>query len=318
MKRLLLPVIAFALTACTAQTVTLTPRPASPSATPSPRPSSPGATPSPTPTASPRVAAHLYVGDDNSSGSLRAYALPLTASSTPVASIPVNVSLYVASNASYVAVTSSSNVIMFPLPLSSSTSPIATFSSGCCGAAPVFFPNGTLAIADDGSGNPPFDLYSPPFTNATTQSGTFAPAGLSNAHYSAFDPAGNLYVNDSNRTITAVTGSTETATVTGPSGIQYRGMAATATQLFACGFNANDTNLIDVYALPLTSSSTPAFEITNGAQDEACAVDASGNLYSAGASGPDIEVYTPPFSSSSAPSVSVPTNATVFGMSIGP
>src|ERR1041385_422314 len=53
----------------------------------------------------PAVTQHLYVGDDQTTGSLRVYALPLTANSTPVASIPMNKAFNIGLNATTLAVT---------------------------------------------------------------------------------------------------------------------------------------------------------------------------------------------------------------------
>src|SRR5262245_66532111 len=68
----------------------------------------------------PAVTQHLYVGDDQTTGSLRVFALPLTSSSTPVASIPMNKAFNIGLNAKTLAVTDvSSNRYFLPLPVSS-------------------------------------------------------------------------------------------------------------------------------------------------------------------------------------------------------
>jgi hypothetical protein len=99
-------------------------------------------------------------------------------------------------------------------------------------------------------------------------------------------------------------------------------MVISGTQLFVVA-SLVSTSRIDVYNLPITAASSFAFSITNGifggsVSANGVAVDSSGNLY-AGLSGntgpPDmgaIRIYTPPFSSASAPTVA----QGVFGTSL--
>ena len=101
----------------------------------------------------------------------------------------------------------------------------------------------------------------------------------------------------------------------------YRQMAINGTQLFVVASQVSASR-IDVYNLPITAASAPAFFINNGiaggsASGVGVAVDSSGNLY-AGLSGntgpPDmgaIRIYAPPFSTASTPVV---TN--VFGTTL--
>jgi hypothetical protein len=99
-------------------------------------------------------------------------------------------------------------------------------------------------------------------------------------------------------------------------------MAISGTQLFVVNSNVSASK-IDVYNLPITAASTPAFLISNGlfggsVSGSGVALDSSGNLY-AGLSGntgpPDmgaIRIYVPPFSGASAPNVTTG----VFGTSL--
>lgn len=89
---------------------------------------------------------HLYVGDDAATGSLRVYALPLTATSAPVASVPMNKAFTMGLNTTTLAVTDlSSNLYFFSLPIASSSTPYATFAAGSDGT-PLFLGSG-LALS---------------------------------------------------------------------------------------------------------------------------------------------------------------------------
>lgn len=72
-----------------------------------------------------------------------------------------------------------------------------------------------------------------------------------------------------------------TTKLTAQGGTIFRGLMANATQLFACEATGS-TYDVDIYSLPLTAAATPAVIMnssTNSAND--CALDASGNLYTA-------------------------------------
>ncbi|MGH7523903.1 MAG: hypothetical protein ACREK8_06325, partial [Gemmatimonadales bacterium] len=125
-----------------------------------------------------------------------------------------------------------------------------------------------------------------------------------------------LYLGTGANVIGVVSGSTLTTVLTASPAMSFRGMAATATRLFACGFDgvAND---VFIYELPLTSTATPITTIDLGdATPEACVLDASGNLYVGSPDG-RIFVFAPPFSSTSVPTVTLATPAVIFGMAIG-
>jgi sugar lactone lactonase YvrE len=94
-------------------------------------------------------------------------------------------------------------------------------------------------------------------------------------------------------------------------------MAVSTTQLFVCNVS-NPTGSVDVYTLPLTNSSAPAFTITTGVNGaEGCALDASGNLYVANINNTTVTVYAPPFSAASAPTVTLAGFAG-FQLTVGP
>ena len=180
--------------------------------------------------------------------------------------------------------------------------------------ATVFTSASGRPLLQGGSGS--INVYHPPFTNASTPATTITTAGLSPNNL-AMDPAGNVYEAGGGNTIGVVSGGVVTTTLTAATGTQFRGLAATATQLLACGFLGSSDNVY-VYALPLTAAATPVatIAISTGAP-EGCAVDSGGNLY-VGTSSGTISVFAPPFSNSSAPTLTLTTSADIFGMMVGP
>ena len=263
-------------------------------------------------TTGPPTVQHLYVSDNKPTGSLRSYALPLTATSTPVAAIPMNAAFAIGVNATTLAVTGlSGNVAFFTLPLTSTSVSYATFAGGLAGGTPLFAASGSLY--QGGSGR--LNVYTPPFSNTSAPVSSIQTGGL-DPDYLAVDPSGRVYVTAGATSIGVITGTTLTTTLVASPGTQFRGLAATATQLFACGF-LFPSYFVYVYTLPLTTAATPAISIpvTTGFTD-ACVVDAGGNLY-VGSNG-TIKVFTPPFSSSSVPSLTLTTAAAISGMAVGP
>jgi len=268
-------------------------------------------TPPVIPTTSP---SHLYVTDASTTGALIQYALPLTATSTPtalIASVPRNIG--VAANASVVvaqAVGGPTRVLTQPV--TSGSAIAASFSAS--NTFPALGPTGLLFSS---VGSTAVQVYTPPFTNASTPSSTFTtPIGVSTV---AVDPNGNIYFSNGSTGLGAMTGAgTVTANIT-VAGRFYRGMTATATQLFAC--NVSGAGTVDVFTLPLTNASVPAFSITTGLNSpEGCALDSSGNLYVGNLGNATITVYSAPFSAASAPALTfaLPATVAVFGIAVGP
>jgi hypothetical protein len=253
---------------------------------------------------------YLYVGDDNATGSLRVYLLPLTANSTPVATVPMNKAFTMGANSTTLAVaTLDGTLSFFNLPITSSSTPYASFAAGSDGT-PLFFSE--TSLYQGGSGK--INIYSAPFASSSVPSGSVTTAGLSPADL-ARDPAGNVYETGGDNTIGVVTGGTLTTTMTAVAGTAFRGMAASATQLFVAGFNGAANNLY-IYALPLTAASTPAVTINLGSTifPEGVALDANGNLYVGAFS--QLLVFAPPFGSSSVPMVNLTTTALIFGIAV--
>src|SRR5258708_16829275 len=98
-----------------------------------------------------------------------------------------------------------------------------------------------------------------------------------------------------------------------------RKISISTTQLFAAEVSGS-TGRVDVYTLPITAASAPAFSITNGTNTpEAVALDALGNLYVGNLGNSTVTVYSSPFSGASA-AVTTMTAAgspAIFGIAIG-
>ena len=253
---------------------------------------------------------HLYVGDDALPAFLRVYALPLSASSTPFITLPMDKPFLLGVSSNTLAVTGlTGNVRLLSLPVTSSSSPFAVISSESNGT-PVFS-HGLLYQGGSSSIN----VYTPPFSNSTVPSSSVPTLGLTPSDLTV-DPNGNLYLTTGDNSIGVVTGTTLTTVLMAAPAMAFRGMAATATRLFACGFNGPASDVF-IYALPLTATATPAITMDLGdAGPESCVLDSSGNLY-VGSTDGRIFVFAPPFSEASAPVLTLATPAIIFGMAIG-
>ena len=288
-----------------------------------------GSTKPPVPPVPPPATQHLYI--NGTTGHALQFALPLTGS-TPTATL----SLATASDVTAVAVDSAGNVA-----LGDASGSISIFNGPITGSgsASATFKNGTSTFVDTLAFNSVGDLFATSFTNqinvfthpltsASTPSQVITSANLTSAFGVALDSANNLIVSNSptpagsNLLVFAppYTG-LPIATAVVPAA-NYRQMAISGTQLFIVNSQVS-LSKIDVYNLPITAASAPAFLISNGlfggsVSSSGVAVDSSGNLY-AGLSGNlgttdsgGIRIYVPPFSGASAPNV-VPG---VFGITL--
>jgi hypothetical protein len=268
----------------------------------------------------------LYVGNDNGAGQILQYSLPLTASSTANFGFPSanNVSTGVDASGNLVAADNAGHLTYFPAPLSAGSVPTATFTNGTAASS------GQIAVTTGGdifvaTQRAVVNGFTHPFTNASTPSSTVTSAGMTGAIGAAFDASGNLYMSSTPTTSSNLfvfappyTGAPIATPVL--AGAAYRKIALSSTQLFATSV-AGTTGRVDVYALPITASSAPAFAITTGLNGpEAAAVDAAGNLYVGNVSNATITVYAPPFSAASAPAVTLTVGTgtfAIFGITIG-
>jgi len=288
-----------------------------------------GSTKPPVPPVPPPATQHLYI--NGTTGHALQFALPLTGS-TPTATL----SLATASDVTAVAVDSAGNVA-----LGDASGSISIFNGPITGSgsASATFKNGTSTFVDTLAFNSVGDLFATSFTNqinvfthpltsASTPSQVITSANLTSAFGVALDSANNLIVSNSptpagsNLLVFAppYTG-LPIATAVVPAA-NYRQMAISGTQLFIVNSQVS-LSKIDVYNLPITAASAPAFLISNGlfggsVSSSGVAVDSSGNLY-AGLGGNlgttdsgGIRIYAPPFSGASAPNV-VPG---VFGITL--
>jgi hypothetical protein len=283
-------------------------------------------TPTPTPTPLPQ---HLYVGNDLASGDIRQYNLPIT-SATQAANFTINAAGAVASveldaNGNLAAgLFLTGQIAFFNAPLSAASVPSATFANGTANIGQgVFTPAGDLwAITTGNRAN----LFTHPFSNASTPSAFVTNAVLGTWVGAGLDAAQNLYITHSanNNVYVFAPPYTGAPIVTpGLSGATtgYRKLTVSATLLFVCSDNGTGTGRVDVYTLPITAASAPAFAITTGVNaPEAVALDVAGNLYVGNSGNSTVAVYAPPFSTASAPTVTltVSTGAfAIFGIAIG-
>jgi hypothetical protein len=277
-----------------------------------------GSTKPPVPPGPPVGTQHLYT--NGATGHALQFALPLTGSA-PTATL----SLATASDVTAVAVDSAGNVAT-----GDSAGNITIFNGPITGSASASatFKNGTSTFVDTLAFNSAGDLFATSFTNkinvfthpltsASTPSQVITSVNLTSGFGVVLDSANNLIVSNSpspagsNLLVYAppYTG-LPIATAVVPAA-NYRQMAISGTQLFVVNSQVSASTL-DVYNLPITAASAPAFLIRNGlfggsVSASGLAVDSSGNLY-AGFSGNlgttdtgGVRIYTPPFSGASAP-----------------
>jgi hypothetical protein len=291
-----------------------------------------GSTKPPVPPGPPTGTQHLYTS--GTTGHAVQFALPLTGSA-PTATLTLStasdVSALAVDSTGNVAVgDSAGNITIFNGPITSSASPSATFK------------NGTSTFVDNLAFNSAGDLFATSFTNqinvfthpltsASTPSQVITSANLTSAFGVALDSANNLIVSNSpspagsNLLVYAppYTG-LPIATAVVPAA-SYRQMAISGTQLFVVN-SLVSASKIEVYNLPITAASAPAFLISNGlfggsVSASGVALDSSGNLY-AGLGGNlgttdsgGVRIYVPPFSAASAPNVT--TGVFTFTLAVG-
>lgn len=289
-----------------------------------------GGSSKPLPPGPPPATQHLYV--NGNTGHALQFPLPLSGSA-PSATL----SLATASDVSAVAVDSAGNVAVgaFGGSISIFNGPITGSAS-----ASATFKNGTSTLVDNLAFNSAGDLFATtnsntinvfthPLTSASTPSQVITSANLTTSVGIVLDSANNLIVSNSPSLAAGSTLLVYAPPYTGlpivtaaiPA-ISYRQMAINGTQLFVVA-SLVSASRIDVYNLPITAASAPAFFINNGlfggsVTGSGVALDSSGNLY-AGLSGntgpPDvgaIRIYVPPFSGASAPNVTT----SVFGTTL--
>ena len=271
---------------------------------------------------------HLYVGNDNASGQIFQYTLPITSTSTPVVTVTSSnvVAVAVDSNGNLGVGDNAGHLSFFSAPLTNASTPSATFNNGTAtnDGQTAFDSAGDLFASNVST---KVNVFTHPVSSASTPSQAITDASLVSTIGAAFDSAGNLYV--SNAGTGGGTGSTLLVYASPYSGAPiitpnvattaYRKIALTSTQLFVASV-AGSTGRVDVYNLPITASSAPAFAITNVNTPEGLATDSSGNLYVGNLSDATIRVFTPPFSATSPPTTTLTVSSgafAIFGIAIG-
>lgn len=270
---------------------------------------------------------HLYA--NGATGHVLQFALPLTGSA-PTATL----SLATASDVSAVAVDSagnlaagdfSGNIAIFNGPITGSASASATFKNGTAtNVLQLTFNSAGDLFATTLSNT--VNVFTHPLTSASTPSQVITSANLSKSVGVVLDSANNLIVGNvpssagSNLLVYAPPYTALPIATAMVPAASYRQMAISGAQLFVVNSQVSASK-IDVYNLPITASSVPAFSISNGlfggsVTGSGVALDSSGNLY-AGLSGNlgttdsgAIRIYAPPFSG--APNVA----SGVFGITL--
>lgn len=278
----------------------------------------------------PPISQHLYVGDDQTPGKVAVFALPLTNSSTPdvvLSTAPIlPSSLAVDANGNLATGDFSANLAVFNAPITGSTPAAAAFKNGTgpnVGEV-VFNSAGDLFATTIGNS---INLFTHPLTSTSTPSKVITDVSLTTVVGAVLDSNNNLIVGNqpnlggSNLVVFAPPYTAAPIVTAEIFGTSYRHMAITSTQLFAMS-SVVSMSRVDVYNLPITAASVPAFSITSGVvgganSPQAVAVDSNGNLYVGNISKGTILVYNPPFSAASSPSLTISASAAVQGIAIG-
>lgn len=260
---------------------------------------------------------HLYVVDGG--GRVSQFTLPLSATSTSNFVLPTRpfmVGASVDTNGNLAVTSIGATVQVFNAPISGSTTPAATFTLASMPTEGklAFTAAGDLILTTNAAS---VYLITHPFSDASTKSVLVTNPALT-ALGVILDGAGNLYVsNPGSNVFNSFAGPGSNIFVYAPPyggspiitplvpATAYRAEAVSATQLFVVS-NQPPTR-VDVFALPITAASVPAFSITNGiAEAQGLALDAAGNLYVGNHGDATVAVYAPPFSPASAPTLKVP------------
>lgn len=271
---------------------------------------------------------HLYVGNDNASGQLLEFTLPLSNTSTPTVTVAtttgtVNLtSVAVDANGNVATGDNAGHVDLFAAPMTNSSTSAAAFNNGVAtnDGQMIFTTAGDLFAATAGNN---VNVFTHPLTSLSTPSQSITDISLTSAIGVALDSANNLYVTNAGSTGSTISvfasPYTSAPTVTPVVAAAYRKIAITSTQLFVCNVGLGTIGGIDVYTLPLTASSAPAFTISNVNGPEAVALDSQGNLYVGNVNDSTVRVFAPPFSASSTPTVTLNLGSSVslFGLAVG-
>ena len=264
----------------------------------------------------------LYTTDTFAHGTALQYALPLTASSMSRLSFSEGASSYVATDSAGNLVVGNAlgSVSYFTAPLAETSMPIAKFAlTSVNEGQSAFGPDGAIYTSDIAGG---VEVFTPPFSDETSVSSTITAPGLAQNVGTAFDSTGNLYVTS----IAPTAGSqifvfappyTGTPLETTATSGSYGQLTIAGSQLFVCNTASGSLGKVDVYTLPLTTASGPAFSITTDINVPAgVAFDTAGNLYVSNPGSSSVNVFAPPFSATSAATTTLSLNSHINGIAI--
>jgi hypothetical protein len=230
----------------------------------------------------------------------------------------------------------------FKAPLSGASTSAAAFNNGAASN------NGQLAFMSTGdlwaaTVSNRANRFNSPFSNSSTPAAFVTDPTLVSTIGAAFDAQQNLYLSNAGTGNAAFCGANPpgcssgllvyappytgapiiTPNVAGPfpgAKTAYRKIAVNATRLYAASV-ADPPGRVDVYNMPITAASVPAFSLTSGVNTpEGLTLDAAGNLYIGNLSDATVTVYTAPITASSVPSLiyKVSTGAfAIFGIAVG-
>ncbi len=302
-------------------------------------------TPTPTPTPAPL---HLYVGNDNTPGQVLQFNLPLMATTTSNFAIASNnvVAVAVDANGNLAVGDNAGNLQFFTAPLSAASVPSAAFKNGTASN------DGQIAFLATGdfwasTVSNRANRFNSPFSNASVPAAFVTDAGMVSDIGTAIDPSQNLYISNAGTgNAAACVGTSQPgggcgsnlyvyappytgAPIITPNVINfpfgsastaYRKIAVNATRLYAASV-ANAPGRVDVYNLPITAASVPAFQLSTGVNTpEGLALDPAGNLYIGNLSDATVTVYNAPITASSVPSLIFKVNTgafAIFGIAVG-
>jgi len=273
---------------------------------------------------------HMYLSDDSSPGHIYVYDLPVTSSSSPVATLTTPVTepamLFVdAKGRLFVGTYSGTTLPVYKLPLTASSSALFNLTSSQSSPASIAEDAaGNVYVADETGSGGYIDAYNGPVNAAASPSYTISnngvgSSGLEYPYDIAVAPNGDIYASDSNDinqfTPPFSSASVPSASVT-PNQDNYGLRVDSQNRVFVA--DATTDGVIDVYTQPFPASGNNlrSFGLTAGSTDYGMAFDGSGNLWTVDSNGVVWEIKAPITASSTATQVLTGTNG--YGIAFGP
>jgi hypothetical protein len=274
---------------------------------------------------------HMYISDDSSPGHVYVYDLPVTSSSSPVATVAVGIDpamLFVdAKGRLFVPefTDTSTTVQVFKTPLTAASSPAFDLTTSQTDPGAVAEDAaGNVYVADVDSGGY-IDAYHGPVNGAASPSYTISNNGVGNSGLEdpydiAVAPNGDIYASDT-KDINQFTppfssASTPSSSVT-PNQDNYGLRVDTQGRVFVADATADGE--IDVYTQPFPASGNGLRSFAINVSTTyvlGMAFDGSGNLWTVDGNGVLWEIKAPITSSSTAQQVLTVTNG--YGIAFGP